>query len=324
MLRRVRALITGSSGFVGAHLATLCRGHGCDVVGVARATDAGAAGPALSQHLAIDLTDAAAAREMVASTSPDLIFHLAADASVAASWRSPAAMLANNLQSALNLLEAVRLERSSARVLVACSGEQYGRVMASELPVVEDHPFRPQNPYAVSKAAVDLLAGFYADAQGLTAIRTRAFNHAGPGQSDTYVASSLARQIAIAEARGEETAVVKTGNVDTRRDFTDVRDVVGAYWMALERGRGGVFNVCSGRSVAVRDILAGLARHAQVDVRQRTDPALVRAHDVMEIRGSHEKLTRATGWEPEIPLEQTLRDTLDWWRTQVRTEATAQ
>jgi GDP-4-dehydro-6-deoxy-D-mannose reductase len=199
-------------------------------------------------------------------------------------------------------------------VLAAGSGEQYGPVAEDRLPVGEDEPFRPQNPYAVSKASADLLAGFYADAHGLRVVRTRAFNHAGPGQSDAYVVAAFARQIAEAERAGLEELVIETGNLAPRRDFTDVRDVVRAYWLAVEQGEPAIYNVCSGVSVPVADILARLADLTDLRVEQRTDPARLRKHEVMDIRGSHERLTEATGWQPEIALETTLADTLDWWR----------
>jgi GDP-4-dehydro-6-deoxy-D-mannose reductase len=152
-------------------------------------------------------------------------------------------------------------------------------------------------------------------------VRTRAFNHAGPGQDERYVVAAFARQIALAEAEGLESVEIATGDLRPRRDFTDVRDVARAYWLALDRAPAGVYNVCSGEAVAVADILSALARQARLQVEQRTDPDRLRATDVMEIRGSHERITGATGWRPEIPLEQTLGDALDDWRARVREEA---
>lgn len=296
--------ITGASGFVGQHLAALCAQHGEDVFGPSREE--------------LELLDADAVRQAVAQVKPDHVFHLAADASVAQSWDEPGSVIDNNVRSTLHLLEAVRTEAPEASLLIACSGEEYGRPV--ELPMTEEHPLRPQNPYATSKSMTDLLAGFYADAHGLRVVRTRAFNHAGPGQSDTYVVSSFARQIAEAEASqpADGRVVVSTGNAEARRDFSDVRDVVRAYWMlAVERGEAGVFNVCSGQAIAVSDILTGLAEHTPLDVERRTDPSRLRDNEVMEIRGSHDKLTEATGWRPEIDFSHTLRDTLDWWRERV-------
>jgi GDP-4-dehydro-6-deoxy-D-mannose reductase len=317
----MRVLITGATGFAGRHLVSLCASEGCTVVGVGRRPASQADPPAdLDDYEAGDLLDPGQAEAVVRAAAPDRVFHLAAQASVARSWEDPASAIHGNLFSTLRLLEAIRRHAPEAKVLVACSGEEYGK--PEFLPVTEEHPLRPQNPYAVSKSAVDLAAGFYADAHGLGIVRSRAFNHAGPGQSDVYVVSSFARQIAQAEAAGSDEVEIVTGDLTPRRDFTDVRDVVRAYWLALERAEPGVYNVCGGRSSAIGDTLAALSRNTALAVRQRTDPGLLRENEVMDIRGSHEKLTAATGWLPEIPLEQTLRDALDWWRERIGAEVT--
>jgi GDP-4-dehydro-6-deoxy-D-mannose reductase len=296
-------LITGVGGFVGGHLADYCVAHGAEVVGPSRQE--------------VDLLDADAVRSLLARVQPERVFHLAAEASVSRSWDAPAMVVEHNVSTTLNVLEAVRAEAPEALVLVACSGEEYGP--PEEVPVRESHPLRPQNPYAASKAMSDVLAGFHADAYGLNVVRTRAFNHAGPRQSDTYVVASFARQIAEAEASpsSDGRAVIMHGNAETRRDFSDVRDVVRAYWLLAEQGAPDVFNVCSGRSTSVSDILSRLAAHSSLEVEGRVDPARLREGEVMEIRGSHDKLTDATGWQPEIDFDQTLRDTLDWWRERV-------
>jgi GDP-4-dehydro-6-deoxy-D-mannose reductase len=316
----MRVLITGATGFAGRHLVSLCSAQGStEIIGIGRRPGAEADPPAeLAAYHAIDLSEPGEANRVVGSTSPEMVFHLAAEASVANSWADPANVINYNVSSTLNLLEAVRTLAPGARVLVACSGEEYGA--PEQLPVTEEHPLRPKNPYAVSKASVDIAAGFYADAYGLRIVRTRAFNHAGPGQFDNYVMSNFARQIAEGEASGDSDGSVEvvTGNPDIRRDFTDVRDVVRAYWLAVERAEPGAYNVCSSRSVAIAEILSGLARHTELEVRTRTDPKRFRQNEVMEIRGSHDKLTRATGWEPEIPLDQTLHDMLEWWRSRTR------
>jgi len=299
----MRVLVTGAGGFVGGYLAEYCTEQGADVVGPRRQE--------------VDLLDADAARSLVARVQPERVFHLAAEASVSRSWQTPATVVEHNVSSTLNVLEAVRLEAPEAVVLISCSGEEYGP--PEEVPVRESHPLRPQNPYAASKAMSDVLAGFHADAYGLNVVRTRAFNHAGPRQSDTYVVASFARQIAEAEASpsSDGRAVIMHGNAETRRDFSDVRDVVRAYWLLAEQGTPDVFNVCSGRSTSVSDILSRLAAHSSLEVEGRVDPARLREGEVMEIRGSHDKLTDATGWQPEIDFDQTLRDTLDWWRERV-------
>jgi GDP-4-dehydro-6-deoxy-D-mannose reductase len=214
----------------------------------------------------------------------------------------------------VNVLEAVRLEAPEAAVVLVGSGEVYGP--PQRLPVDESAPLRPQNPYAVSKAAVDLLGGQYADAHGLRVLRMRPFNHAGPGQSADYVVGTLTRQVAEAEAAGEGEALLRTGNPGSARDFTDVRDMVRAYVLAAELD-GGCFNVASGRSTSVLELIELVRAAARVEIRHEVDNARVRAHDVPEIRGSAERLRAATGWEPELPLERTVADTLDWWRARL-------
>ena len=226
----------------------------------------------------------------------------------------PSTVIDNNVRSTLNLLEALRMEMPEARILVVGSAEEYGP--PRWLPVDESHPLSPRNPYAASKAMIEVMAEFYVEMHGLSVVRTRAFNHVGPGQSDEFVVSAFARQIAEAEAAQPDGGhfVISTGNLEVRRDFSDVRDVVRAYLLALEHGEAGVLNVCSGRATPVSDILSGLAAHSPLELERRTDPSRLRNNEVMEIRGSHERLTELTGWQPEIDLSDTLRDTLDWWR----------
>jgi GDP-4-dehydro-6-deoxy-D-mannose reductase len=287
------AFVTGGRGFVGRHLVALLDG----VVAPSREE--------------LDLLDGEALRRAVASAEPERVFHLAALASVGRSWQDPHATLRDNLDMTLNLLDAVRAEAPDAAVVFASSGEIYGP--PERLPVTESNPLRPQNPYAVSKAACDLLAGQYADAHGLRVVRVRAFNQAGPGQSDEYVVGTIARQVACAEAGGAGEAVIRTGNPESARDFTDVRDTVRAYVAASELPAG-VYNVCSGRATRVSTLVELAARAARVEVRHEVDAERVRPHDVSEVRGSAERLAEASGWRPEIPLEQTIADAIDYWR----------
>jgi GDP-4-dehydro-6-deoxy-D-mannose reductase len=268
----------------------------------------------------LDLEDADATRAAVRDARADLVIHLAARASVAESWERPASVLESNLMTSLHLLEALRRHAPDARVVVVSSGEVYGP--PAQLPVCEDAPLRPRNPYAVSKAAVDLLAGMYADTHDTAVVRARAFNHAGPGQSDAYVVSSLCRQVAAGLRAGTGPIRVVTGNPDTRRDFTDVRDVARAYRALAAGGEPGPCNVCSGRTASVRDLLRELSEQTGAEIEHVVDPGLVRAHEVTEIRGSHERLTAATGWEPEIPLQRTLADTVAWWAASLDSEST--
>jgi GDP-4-dehydro-6-deoxy-D-mannose reductase len=210
------------------------------------------------------------------------------------------------------LLEAVRARAPGAVVVVAGSGEQYGP--AAELPTTEAAPQRPQNPYAVSKASADLAAGFYADAHGLRVVRVRAYNHAGPGQAPHYAVAAFAQQVAAGLDAGEDPVRVVTGSPETRRDYTDVRDVVRAYRLLAARGQPGVWNVCSGVSRSARELVAALGEVAGVAVDHVVDPARVRPHEVPEIRGSAARLRADTGWAPEIPLARTLADTLAAFR----------
>lgn len=293
-------LVTGAGGFAGAHLLELLA-----------STAAKGARPIGPDRSTLDLCDADAVRELVARTQPSTIFHLAAFSSPSRSWERPADALLPNVQMTLNLLEAVRREAPSARVVLVGSGQVYGA--PERLPVDERAPLSPANPYALSKATAETLGQQYAEAFGLRVVRLRPFNHAGPGQSDEYVVSSLTRQVAEAERAGLETALLETGDPEAARDFTDVRDVVRAYALAATLD-GGVFNVSSGRSVSVATLVEMVAEHARVPVRHEVDPARLRAHDAREMCGSHERLTAATGWRPEIPLDQTVRDMLDWWR----------
>jgi GDP-4-dehydro-6-deoxy-D-mannose reductase len=265
-----------------------------------------------SSGLGVDLLDAPAVRD----AAPAVVHHLAARAHVGESWREPEAYVRDNAAMTLHLLEAVRDEAPDAAVVVVGSSELYGP--PASLPVDESAPLRPQNPYAVSKASADLLAGFFADAHGLRILRPRAFNHAGPGQEPIYAIASFARQLAAGLERGEEPVRIVTGNPDARRDYTDVRDVVRAYRALADGAEPGVYNVCSGRPASAAELVAALGSAAGVEVEHVVDPQLRRAHEVMEVRGDFAKLRAATGWEPEIPLVRTLADTVAWWREEIR------
>jgi GDP-4-dehydro-6-deoxy-D-mannose reductase len=289
-------LVTGGGGFAGRHLLALLPG---------------AVAPSRDE---LDLLDAAAVLAAVREARPATVFHLAALASVRRSWESPAETLVANLRMTAHLLEAVRAEAPEATVLVTGSGEVYGP--PERLPVTEEARLRPQNPYAVSKAACDLLAGQYADAFDMHIVRTRAFNHAGPGQGAEYVIGTLTRQVAEAEAAGASAVVLRTGNPDSARDFTDVRDVVRAYRAAAELPAG-VYNVCSGRATSVRELVELVSRVSTLPVSHEVDPERVRAHDVPELRGSAERLRAASGWRPTIPLERTVADALEAWRREL-------
>lgn len=249
---------------------------------------------------------------MVAAARPDVVYHLAARAHVGESWADPLGTFADNVAMTAAVLDAVRHEAPEAVVVSVGSSEEYGP--PDPVPMTERQLPRPQNPYAVSKASSTLVGTFYADAYGLRVIRVRAFNHAGPGQEPIYAIAAFASQIAAGLNAGENPIRVVTGNADTRRDYTDVRDVVRAYRLLAEAGEPGLYNVCSGVSRSAREVIAGLAEIAGVEVDHQVDPARVRANEVPDVRGSAERLHAVTGWAPEIPFEQTLADTLAYWR----------
>jgi GDP-4-dehydro-6-deoxy-D-mannose reductase len=299
-----RALVTGAGGFAGRHLVRHLRERGEDVVGPSSAE--------------FDLRDPGSARALVRETRPERVFHLAALASVGRSWEEPERTLADNQAMTLSLLEAVRHETPGARVLIAGTGDAYGA--PGSLPVTEDAPLAPENPYALSKATCDLLGRLYSRAWSLSVVRTRAFNHAGPGQTDDYVVGTLTRQVAAAEVAGEDSVVIRTGNPNSARDFTDVRDVVRAYVAAIEL-ESGAYNVASERGVTVNELIEAIRKQTPLEIRHEVDPDRVRRHDVREIRGSAARLREATGWQPQIPLEQTLADAIAWWREELAQDA---
>jgi GDP-4-dehydro-6-deoxy-D-mannose reductase len=259
-----------------------------------------------------DLCETSVARALIAGARPEVVYHLAAHAHVGRSWEDPVGTLTENVTMTANVLEAVRLEAPEAVVVSVGSGEEYGP--PERVPTTEDVPLRPQNPYAVSKASSGLVAGFYADGHGMRVIHARAFNHAGPGQEPIYAIAAFARQCAEGLAAGDDPVRIVSGSPDTRRDFTDVRDIVRAYRLLASHGEAGFYNVCSGVSRSARELIAALGEVAGVSVDHVVDPAKVRAHEVQEIRGSAERLREATGWTPAIPLEQTLADTLAFFR----------
>ena len=313
----MRVLITGASGFAGSFLARECARAGDEVVGVSRSGDVP---EGCGDGVAVDLLDGVAVGRALGSVRPEVVYHLAALSSVGRSWEDPARTVQDNVAMSVNLLEALRLEAPEVRTVWVSTCEVYG--VPEQLPLTENARLNPANPYAVSKASGDMLAAVYVDAHRLNLVRARPFNHAGPAQRDIFIMSSLARQAAEAELSGSDSLRVVTGNPDTRRDFTDVRDVVRAYRLLASSGDLGVFNVCSGKSISAADQVALVSELLpSIEVEHVVDPARVRAHEVMDLRGSHEKLTAATGWHPEIPVRQTMADTIEWWKRELSSAA---
>jgi GDP-4-dehydro-6-deoxy-D-mannose reductase len=314
----LRALITGVGGFAGSHLSnylltqTDWQVSGCVLPGWDCSR--------LDRRVAcveLNLRDRLAVQAMLGNSAPDVIFHLAAQSFVPVSWDDPWDTLENNIRAQANLLDGLVKLGASPRVLVVGSNEEYGLVRPQDLPLREDSPLRPNNPYAVSKVAQDLLGLSYFLSHRLPALRVRPFNHIGPRQGESFVVSSFAKQIAMIEA-GQQEPVIRVGNLSARRDFSDVRDVVRAYYLVVTQGQPGeVYNIGSGRSRSIQSILDILVSLGRVAVRVEQDPARMRPSDTPEIRCDASKLQAVTGWEPTIPLEQSLRDVLDDWRVRI-------
>jgi GDP-4-dehydro-6-deoxy-D-mannose reductase len=316
---QLRALITGAGGFVGAYLCNYLLAHtDWQLTGTVYPRPVENQPTESRLHLRYaDLRDPDGVCALVEDSEPDFIFHLAAQSFVPTSFADPWDTLENNIRAQLNLLEAVWQSERETRFLVVGSNEEYGAPEAEELPQTEENPLRPNNPYAVSKVAQDFLGLQYHLAYGLPVVRVRPFNHTGPGQSPRFVAPAFASQIARIEA-GQQEPVVKVGNLEAARDFTDVRDIVRAYHLAVTQGEAGaVYNLASGEARSIQGLLDRLLSYSEKDIRVEIDPERYRPVDVPEVCGSAEKFRARTGWEPRIPFEQTLRDTLDYWREQV-------
>ena len=314
----MRLLITGITGFVGSHLAEYALGQGAEIFGSSRWRSRTENVDHLRSKIKLiecDLRDLASVRGLLDAAQPTHLVHLAAQSFVGASWKTPAETLTNNIISQANLLEGIRRFGTPPRVLVTGSSEEYGLVHLDELPIRETNPLRPLSPYAVSKVAQDMMGYQYFKSYGLPIIRTRAFNHEGPRRGEVFVTSNFAKQVAEIEA-GLHEPVIFVGDLKPRRDYSDVRDIVRGYWQLLERGEPGeVYNLCSGGSWAIQQVLDFLLEQSRVKgIAVKTDPARLRPSDVMVLEGDPSKIRKATGWEVEIPFERTLKDLLAYWR----------
>lgn len=343
----MKVLITGITGFAGSHLAEyiLREQPGVEVFGACRwrsrmehLRELGQQGkinnlveesadtpealapllrPGTVTLLHCDLTDAVSARRLIEVVRPDRIFHLAAQSFVPGSWNAPAMTMDVNVIGQINLFEAIRQAGIDPLVHIAGSSEEYGLVFPNEVPMKESNPLRPLSTYAVSKVAQELLGWQYFRSYGLKAIVTRGFNHTGPRRGEIFVTSSFAKQIAEIE-KGIRPPVVMVGDLESKRDWTDVRDTVRGYWLALEKGEPGeVYNVGSGTTRRVGDMLNLLLSLSSAKIEVRQDPARLRPSDVKILWSDSSKFRARTGWAPRIPFEQTLRDLLDYWRARV-------
>ncbi|QQR74203.1 MAG: GDP-mannose 4,6-dehydratase [Holophagales bacterium] len=322
----MRALITGITGFAGSHLADflLAEHPEVEVFGTFRWRSRRDNIEHLEgkvKLLETDLRDYASVHTALAAARPDAIFHLAAQSFVPTSWNAPTETLTSNVVGQTNIFEAVRALGLDPAIQIACSSEEYGLVLPHETPIKETNPLRPLSPYAVSKVAQDYLGYQYFQSYGIKAIRTRGFNHTGPRRGEVFVTSNFAKQVAEIEA-GLNPPVMRVGNLDAVRDFTDVRDMVRAYWLATQRAKPGeVYNIATGSGITIRAMLDKLLALAKVEVKVETDPARLRPSDVEVLIGDSSKFRADTGWEPRIPFDTTLADLLDYWRVRTARRA---
>ena len=255
---------------------------------------------------------------MLADVRPDAIYHLAGQAFVPTAWADPWSTLENNIRPQLNILQAMVKQKSKARLLIVASNQVYGPVTADQLPVNEETPLRPDNPYGVSKVAQDILGLQYFLSHGIDVLRVRAFNHIGPRQNPVFVSASFARQIAQIEA-GLTEPVIRVGNLEAKRDFTDVIDVMRAYTLLVDYGEPGeAYNVGTGRAYSIRYLLDVLLSYTHQEIKIEQDETRMRPSDISVIYADNSKLRSTTGWEPTITFEDSLKHVLDYWREEVK------
>ena len=315
----MNTLIIGAAGFVGQHL----------IDALVQEDGAGIYATKLPQEQLddprctvcdLDICDADAVLSLMQKIQPDRIVHLAAQSSVALSWKNPQLTAEINIMGTLNVLEAMKQAVPQARLLCVGSGEEYGIVTPEQCPVREDAPLVPANFYAVTKSCAEQTAQHYVRAFGLHIVMTRSFNHFGPGQRETFVLADFCRQAAAISLKMQE-PVIRTGNLSAKRDFTDVRDIVRAYLLLLEKGRAGeIYNVGTGKAKAIADLLGLIQKQSEVFFSVEPDPARFRPVDVPIIEPDVTKLRQDTGWTPQIPAAQTVADTLSYWKQKLTQE----
>lgn len=311
-----KALIIGGGGFVGGHLLAYLKSRG-DHVSVTKMPHELFSADADAVY-DLDILKEEDVFSLLDRVRPDAVYHLAAQSSVALSWKNPGLTVDVNVKGTLNLLNAVLRLRYAPRLLLVGSGEEYGRISEEEVPVTEKNALRPGNVYAATKVCQNMLGKIYADAYGMDIVMVRAFNHIGPGQSDQFVISNFCKQVAEIE-REDSLHTMQVGNLKARRDFTDVRDVVRAYGMLMESGSAGeTYNVGSGKAVSIEEILKTILSISTREIGIETDPERFRPIDLPVVQADIGKLKGCTGWVPEIPLSQSIKETLEYWRERGR------
>jgi GDP-4-dehydro-6-deoxy-D-mannose reductase len=318
MAETKKAFITGITGFVGSHLSEFLLDKGFEVYGIKRWRSKTDNIDHIIEKLHLieaDMRDTHSLVEAFREAKPDYVFHLAAQSFVPASWRSPADTLETNAVGTINMLEAIQNLNLDPAIQIAGSSEEYGLVYPDEVPILETNPLRPLSPYGVSKVAADKLGFQYHRSYGMRVVITRSFNHTGPRRGEVFVTSNFAKQIVEIE-KGKRDPVIKVGNLNAQRDFSDVRDIVRAYWLAVEKGEyGDCYNLCSGKPRVIKDVLDLLLQSSTSEnIKTEEDPSRMRPSDVQILHGDCSKFKKQTGWEPEIPFEKTMSDLLDYWR----------
>lgn len=316
----MKILITGFNGFVSTHFLTLLNQlePGSEVLGVDK-TPPGFDFTSYNNlrifYANIDLLDKKLTGEMLENFQPEYILHLASVSSVAQSWQQPMESFVNNTNIFLNLAEQVRTQKLSCRILSIGSSEEFGEVREDQLPLTEEHPLKPVSPYAVARVSQEMLSKVYADGFSMDIVMTRSFNHIGPGQKDAFVIASFAKQLVQLAKNNHGVKKMITGDLSVVRDFVDVRDVVKAYYLLLKKGsKGEIYNICSGKGIVLKDVIAAMSRILNIQIETETNPSLIRPNENKKIIGSYKKIQTELGWQPEISLEKSLEDIIGYWK----------
>lgn len=310
----MKSLIIGGMGFVGTYLMKHLLMLGHEVAVTKMPGERGQLAVSDIDVFELNILDKEAVLRILKEVRADFVFHLAAQSSVALSWKDPGMTIDVNIKGSTNVLDALRESDTQARLLLVGSGEEYGSVLPQQIPVKENCSVRPGNIYAATKACQNMIGSIYAKAYHMNVVMVRAFNHIGPQQSPLFAISDFCRQTAQIEA-GIKEAVIKTGNLDVRRDFTDVRDVVRAYALLVQKGKmGETYNVGSGHAVSMHEVLELILEQSLVKIEVQPDPMKMRPADVPVMEADISKILRRTGWKPQIGLKQTIQETLDYWR----------